>query len=58
MESESEEEDCVLCFIWVLTSLSTGHITTGSFIDRGNQYIQLLKVLYCKLPTGATVAEW
>ena len=25
----------------------TGHITTG----RGNQYIQLFKVLYCKLPT-------
>ena len=23
---------------------------TGSFVDRGNQYIQLVKVLYCKLP--------
>ena len=23
----------------------------GSFVDRGNQYIQLVKVLYCKLPT-------
>ena len=22
---------------------------TGSFVDRGNQYIQLVKVLYCKL---------
>ena len=23
----------------------------GSFMGRGNQYIQLIKVLYCKLPT-------
>ena len=29
----------------------TGHIMTGSFVDRGYQYIQLVKVLYCKLPT-------
>ena len=28
-----------------------GHIMTGSFVGRGNQYIQLAKVLYCKLPT-------
>ena len=46
----------VLDFInWVLTSLSThctGHITTGSFMGRGNQYILLVKVLYCKLPTN------
>ena len=37
-----------------LTSLSTlyiGHIFTSSFMGRGNQYIQLVKVLYCKLPT-------
>ena len=27
------------------------HITTGSFVGRGNLYIQLVKVLYCKLPT-------
>ena len=36
-------------------SLSThciDHITTGSFMGRGNQYIQLVKVLYCKLPTN------
>ena len=25
---------------------------TGSVIGRGNQYIQLVKVLYCKLPTN------
>ena len=24
---------------------------TGSFMGRGNQYIQLVKVPYCKLPT-------
>ena len=29
----------------------SGHITTGSWKGRGNQYIQLIKVLYCKLPT-------
>ena len=29
----------------------TGHITKGSWKGRGNQYIQLVKVLYCKLPT-------
>ena len=27
----------------------TGHIITGSLEGRGNQYIQLAKVLYCKL---------
>ena len=29
----------------------TGHIMTGSFVGRRNQYIQLVKVLHCKLPT-------
>ena len=29
----------------------TGHITTGSWKGRGNQYIQFVRVLYCKLPT-------
>ena len=29
-----------------------GHITTGSWKGRGNQYIQLVRVLYCKLPTN------
>ena len=24
---------------------------TGDFVGRGNQYIQFIKVLYCKLPT-------
>ena len=41
-------------FIWGFTSLEhcTGHIMTGSWEGRGNQYIQLVKVLYCKLPTN------
>ena len=30
----------------------TGHNTTGSCEGRGNQYIQLVKVLYCKLLTN------
>ena len=30
----------------------TGHITTGSWKDRGNQYIEFARVLYCKLPTN------
>ena len=30
----------------------TGHITTGSRKGRGNQYIQFVRVLYCKLPTN------
>ena len=31
----------------------TGHITTGSWKGRGNKYIQLVKVLYCKLATNS-----
>ena len=30
----------------------TGHITTGSWKGRGNQYIKFVRVLYCKLPTN------
>ena len=30
----------------------TGHISTGSWKGRGNQYIQFVRVLYCKLPTN------
>ena len=30
----------------------TGHITTGSWKGRGNQYIQFVRVVYCKLPTN------
>ena len=30
----------------------TGHITTGSWKGRGNQYIEFVRVVYCKLPTN------
>ena len=30
----------------------TNHIMTGSWKGRGNQYIQFVGVLYCKLPTN------
>ena len=29
-----------------------GHITTGSWKGRGNQYIEFVRVVYCKLPTN------
>ena len=29
----------------------TGHIMTGSFVGRGNQYKVKVKLLYCKLKT-------
>ena len=29
-----------------------GHITTGSWKGRGNQYIEFARVVYCKLPTN------
>ena len=35
-----------------LSTHCTSHITTGRFMGRGNHYIQLVKVLYCKLPTN------
>ena len=34
------------------SKIYTGHITTGSWKGRGNQYIQFVRVLYCKLPTN------
>ena len=30
----------------------TGHITMGSWEGIGNQYVQFIRVLYCKLPTN------
>ena len=41
--------------IWGFVSLQhcTGHITTGSWKGRGNQYTQFVRVLYCKLPTAS-----
>ena len=47
----------VLYFIYLFGVLrrfqhSTGHITTGCWKGRGNQYIQFVRVLYCKLSTN------
>ena len=30
----------------------TGHVTTGKWKSRGNQYIKFVRVLYCKLTNG------
>ena len=40
-------------FIWGLHRFQhcAGHITTNGFVGRGNQYIQLVKVLYFELQT-------
>ena len=45
---------CVNLFIWDLRRFQhcTGHIMTGSWKGRGNQYIEFARVLYCKLPTN------
>ena len=31
----------------------TGHIMMGSWKGRGNQYMKLVRVLYCKLPKNS-----
>ena len=43
-----------ICLFGVLRRFQhcTGHITTGSWKGRGNQYIKFARVLYCKLPTN------
>ena len=43
-----------ICLFGVLRRFQhcTGHITTGSWKGRGNQYIEFARVLYCKLPTN------
>ena len=51
------ETICKILFIYLFGVLRrfqhcTGHITTGSWKGRGNQYIQFVRVLYCKLPTN------
>ena len=44
----------LICLFGVLRRFQhcTGHITTGSWKGRGNQYIEFVRVLYCKLPTN------
>ena len=36
---------------YCLLQYSVGHILIGSSMGRRNQFIQLVKILYCKLPT-------
>ena len=36
---------------FTLLSTLLAHFVMGSFVGRGNQYIQLVKILYCKLQT-------
>ena len=45
---------CIIYLFGVLHHFQhcTGHITTGSWKGRGNQYIQFVRVLYCKLLTN------
>ena len=42
-------------FIWGFCRFQhcTGHVTMASWKGRGNEYIQFVRVLYCKLPTNA-----
>ena len=35
----------------------TGHITTGSWKGRGNQYIEFARVVHCKLPTNGSCSS-
>ena len=44
----------MICLFGVLRRFQhcTGHITTGSWKGRGNQYIEFTRVVYCKLPTN------
>ena len=48
---------CTFIFIYLFGVLRrfqhyTGHITTGSWKGRGNQYIQFARVVYCKMLTN------
>ena len=47
-------EVACICLFGVLRRFQhcTGHITTGSWKGRGNQYIEFARVVYCKLPTN------
>ena len=55
MQEVAEVVKCIFIYLFgVLHCFQhcTGHITMGSLKGRGNQYIQLVKVLYCKLLTN------
>ena len=47
------ESLCIYLFgVLRLFQHCTGHIATGSWKGRGNQYIQFVRILYCKLLTN------
>ena len=52
--SGTEVSSMFICLFGVLRRFQhcTGHITTGSWKGRGNQYIEFARVVYCKLPTN------
>ena len=54
MESKDSRKFYFIYLFGVLCRFQhyTGHITTGSWKGRGNQYIQFARVVYCKLPTN------
>ena len=39
-------------YLGFYVAFNTAQVMTSSWKGRGNQYIQLVKVLYCKLPTN------
>ena len=51
---KDKKETLKICLFGVLRRFQhcTGHITTGSWKGRGNQYIEFARVVYCKLPTN------
>ena len=57
LEHQARQNLSTILFIYLFGVLRrfqycTGHITTGSWKGRGNQYIEFARVLYCKLPTN------
>ena len=52
-QADSKERITNLFYLGFYVAFNTtGHITTGSWKGRGNQYIQFARVAYCKLPTN------
>ena len=57
-DKKGQKNHVIACFLIYLFGVlrrfqhCTGHITTGSWKGRGNQYIEFARVVYCKLPTN------
>ena len=50
--SKAQEKNIYLFGVLCRFQHCRGHIRTGSWKGRGDQYIQFVRVLYCKLPTN------